>query len=307
MTFDLERYQYQSEKIDLTGIEWDRAPDTPMSPQAIRSLVYMMDIEGHTSIYLAEILASKASLDPEITGFLHVWAYEEMFHSLALRRFLRSYGVEIPDSRPATVRAGDNAGRVKTTLAILVGSHLFDFFPAVYLCVGAINELTTLWAYQQLVARTGHPVLEELLRRIVRQERRHYAYYRWQAQRHLERSARTRRWTRRFLDRTFGAVGEGVKTQAEIDDLVLHLFSGDDGRQVARRIDAEISRLPGFQGAYLAERTLDRAEQHRRVTTTRHLRRESAAEVTSANHAIIVGSGANMDSSAHSAEEQSAA
>src|SRR5260370_457122 len=141
----------------------------------------MMDIEGHTSIYLGEILASKASLDPEITGFLHVWAYEEMFHSLALRRFLRSYGVDIPDSRPATVRAGDNSGRVKTTLAILVGSHLFDFFPAVYLCVGAINELTTLWAYQQLVARTGHPVLEELLRRIVLQERRHYAYYRWQA------------------------------------------------------------------------------------------------------------------------------
>jgi hypothetical protein len=58
---------------------------------------------------------------------------------------------------------------------------------------------------------------------------------------------------------------------------------------VTRRIDAEISRLPGFQGAYLAERTLDRAEKRRGATTTRHLERESAAEVASANTAIIVG------------------
>lgn len=289
MAFDLERYQYQSAKVDLTGIDWEAVPRSRLSDQAVRSLTYMMDIEGHTSIYLSEILASRSALDPEITGFLHVWAYEEMFHSLALRRFLRAYGVDVPDDRAGQLRRRDNVGRVKTTLAVLLGSNVFDFFPAVYLCVGAINELTTLWAYQQLIERSPHPVLEELLRRIVLQERRHYAYYRWQAERHLERSERTRRRTRRFLDLTFGAVGEGVKSQQEIDDLALYLFDGEDGRRVVRRIDSEIGRLPGFEGAYLAERTLDRAEKRRGLPTTRHLVRESAGDERSANRAVIDG------------------
>lgn len=286
MTFDLERYQYQSRQLDLGGIDWDAVPRTPLTPEAISTLYYMMDIEGHTSIYLSELLVSKASLDPQITGFLHVWAYEEMFHSMAIRRFLREYGEVIPDDRPQTVRRGEGLGRVKTTLAVLIGSYAFDFFPAFYLTVGAINEMTTLWGYQRLVERTGHPVLTDLLRRIVKQERRHYAYYRFQAEKQLLRSQRNRRRARWMLDRTFGAVGEGVKSEQEIDELVLYLFGDVTGRTIARRIDGEISRLPGMDSAYLVERTLDRAERRQGILSTRHLLRESAADMRSANDAL---------------------
>ena len=289
MTFDLERYQYQSRQLDLSGLDWDAVRETPLSPKAISTLYYMMDIEGHTSIYLSELLVSKASLEPEITGFLHVWAYEEMFHSLALRRFLREYGEVIPDDRARGVRTGEGLGRVKTTLAILLGSYVFDFFPAFYLTLGGINELTTLWGYQQLVERTGHPVLEQLLRRIVKQERRHYAYYRHQAERELLRSSRHQRRTRWMLDHSFGAVGEGVKTEQEIDELVLYLFGDAAGRRVARRIDGEIARLPGMEGAYLVEKTLDRAERRQRVASTRDLVRESADDMRSANDALTGG------------------
>lgn len=288
MAFDLERYQYQSRQIDLSGIAWERVRDTPLSPEAVRALYYMMDIEGHTSIYLSELLVSKACMDPAVTGFLHVWAYEEMFHSMALRRFLRAYGEEIPDDRARQIRRGEGFKRITTTLAVMFGSYLFDFFPAFYLSVGAINEMTTLWGYQRLAQRTRHPVLQELLRRIVKQERRHYAYYRAQAEAHLLASATARRRTRWMLDRTFGAVGEGVKSQAEIDGLVLYLFGDVDGRLVARRIDAEIGRLPGLSGAYLTERTLDRAERNAGVVSTRSQLRESAADMRSANDALTV-------------------
>lgn len=286
MTFDLARYQQRSGKLDLDGIAWERVPDSPLTERDIAALEYMMDIEGHTSIYLSELLVSRASLEPEITGFLHVWAYEEMFHSLALARFLRAYGVEVPEDRAGRLRRRDNAGRIRTTLAVLVGSHLFDFFPAFYLTLGAINEMTTLWGYQRLAELTGHPELGELLARIVRQERQHYAYYRHAAGQRLMSSAPTRRRTRWLLDRSFGAVGEGVKPQAEIDRLVLHLFGDARGRQVARRIDGEIGRLPGMEGCYLVERTLDRAQRRCGVTSTAVLARESADELRSANDAI---------------------
>ena len=46
---------------------------------------------------------------------------------------------------------------------------------------GAINELTTLTGYYQLIRRSSHPVLHQMLRRVIQDERRHFAFYRAQA------------------------------------------------------------------------------------------------------------------------------
>jgi rubrerythrin len=259
MGFDLARYQEASGRLDLTGIEWEAAPRMPLEPAALEALIYMMDVEGHTSIYLSELLVSKACMDPEITGFLHVWAYEEMFHSLALARFLNAYGVEIAADHQARLRARTDVATMRTTLSIMLASRVLDSFAALYLTIGAINELSTLWGYQLLAQRTQHPVLQELLARIVKQERKHYAYYRWQARRRLSRSAIARALTRRYLDRRFVAVGYGVKSLAEVHSLARYLLCGPDGMHAARSIDQEIARLPGMRGAFLAQRTRQRA------------------------------------------------
>jgi len=275
MAFDLARYQQRSAKLDLSGIAWDAVPRTPLSADAIHAIEYMMDIEGHTSIYLSELLVSKACMDPSITGFLHVWAYEEMFHSLALRRFLEAYGVPVADERQERLRRETNALRVRTTLGIMFASRAVDVFAAVYLTIGALNELTTLHGYHRLARRAGHPILEDLLTRIAKQERVHYAFYRSQAARLLENSGLARFITRTYLRRSYVAVGAGVKPQGDIDRLVGYLLDGPDGREVARNIDGEIGRLPGLRGLHLAERTLDRATTpgvgtHLRAVSLRH-------------------------------------
>ena len=55
---------------------------------------------------------------------------------------------------------------------------------------GAINELTTLTGYRRLAAVAGHPVLSDLLDRIVLDESRHFFFYYRQAEIRLERPAR---------------------------------------------------------------------------------------------------------------------
>jgi hypothetical protein len=45
---------------------------------------------------------------------------------------------------------------------------------------------------------------------------------------------------------------------AETEFLASHLFAGDEGRQMARRIDRRIDRLPGLAGLHL----LARAAEH---------------------------------------------
>ena len=94
--FDLDRYLRNSKKVDLSGIDWIRVPDHPLSDGDVMCLHYMMDIETHTVIYLRDLLATRVAVDPQITAFLCCWVYEELWHGEAFSDFLRSYGIEVP-------------------------------------------------------------------------------------------------------------------------------------------------------------------------------------------------------------------
>jgi hypothetical protein len=118
---------------------------------------------------------------------------------------------------------------------------------------GAINELTTLTGYQRLAEVAEHPVLSDLLARIMKDESRHFFFYYRQAERRLARSARAARVTRLLVDRFWAPVGSGVQPAAETRFLATYLFAGADGRAAARKIDDTIRRLPGFAGAGLLE------------------------------------------------------
>src|SRR5207302_9703385 len=79
--------------------------------------------------------------------------------------------------RIANVRANLGFQNSVSLLSTMVGSWLLKDFSAVYLTIGAINELSTLTAYAALIRKSGHPVLKDLLGRIIKDERRHFAFY----------------------------------------------------------------------------------------------------------------------------------
>src|SRR2546422_7231856 len=90
--FDLDRYLRASKRVDLSTVEWGRIPDHPLSEPEARCLAYMMDIESHTAVFLRDLLATRASFEPEVTAFLSCWAYEELWHGEAFSRFLGAAG-----------------------------------------------------------------------------------------------------------------------------------------------------------------------------------------------------------------------
>jgi hypothetical protein len=234
-----------------------------------------MDIETHTVIYLRDLLATRAATDPHITAFLSCWVYEELWHGEAFSEFLRHYGLEVPaeprlpdgstplPSRPRRTRAVREQLGIGHKLALLpsmVGSAVMRDFVALHMTWGAINELTTLTGYYQLIRRSDHPVLHEMLRRVILDERRHFAFYRAQAKARLEGNPRAGRLVRAALKAFWTPVGAGVKGAEEVDALALYLF-GDapEGREAIREIDATISGLPGLEGLTLLEDVLDKA------------------------------------------------
>jgi hypothetical protein len=275
--FDLDRYLRNSRKVDLSGIDWAEVPKHPLSDGDVMCLHYMMDIEAHTVIYLRDLLATRVAADPQITAFLSCWVYEELWHGEAFSDFLRSYGIEVPaepklpdGSTPLPTRrnrwrevrvrigVGNGLGIVPTMLGSLAARD----FAAIHMMWGAVNELTTLTGYYALIRRTEHPVLHQLLRRVIHDERRHFAFYRAQAKARMERSAVARKMVRWVLSRLWTPVGAGVKSEEEVDALALYLF-GDcpEGREQARGIDGTIQKVPGLEGLTLIGDYLNAADR----------------------------------------------
>lgn len=143
----------------------------------------------------------------------------------------------------------------------MAAARVVPDFVAVHMTWGAINELSTLHAYRRVVANTGHPVLGELLARIVKDERRHYAFYAGQARKRLDGNPAAQRLVRWALDRFWAPVGTGVRPLAETDHVVLCLFGDAAGREVVAEMEAELSRLPGLSGTRLLRRALAQAER----------------------------------------------
>jgi hypothetical protein len=141
-------------------------------------------------------------------------------------------------------------------VATLAAAAVFKDFVALHMTWGALNELTTLTGYHRLIARTEHPVLVEMLQRIVKDERRHFAFYRSQARMRLARSAQARKVTRWAMEHLWAPVGTGVRPQEETDFVIGWLFGDEEGRASAMEIDRTMAELPGFEGTRLARDAL---------------------------------------------------
>jgi rubrerythrin len=246
-TFDLEKYLNISRRLDVEDIDWADVPNHPLSDEEVRVLQYFIDIETYTIIYLKELLSTPAALDTNITAFLGCWNYEEYFHGHNLERFLKAAGVAARKDN-GMVKKDENFLNKIWLLAMTAASKVLDWrFICVHMSWGALNELSTLMAYQQIIEKTRHPILQELCRRIIKDERRHFSFYYNQAKMRLQDNF-SRALTRRIMDKYWSVVGSGQKPDEDVNFIARYLFGDESGRRAAEEMDRMMGALPGFEG-----------------------------------------------------------
>jgi hypothetical protein len=265
--FDLERYLRVSGATKPEYFDWT-TPQPRLSDDALFTIAYMMDIESHTIVYLRDLLSTRVVRDNEVTAFLSCWAYEEFFHSLLLRRFLATQGVAIDDQRFADLRSKSSLADRVIRPGIAILSRATRHFPAVHMTFGAINEISTLTGYRALIARTDiahdrsdsqRPLLTTILERIIKDERRHFAFYFNQARRRLQARA-ARRLTALLVRNFWTPVGVTVRGDPSMRRVCAYLFPGEGGVESLATVDRAIARLPGLEWFDLGARYARRVQ-----------------------------------------------
>ena len=244
-SFNIENYLNHSKKVDVTDLDFSEARNYPLSENEKRCLTYMMDIESHTIVFLKGILSTCAITDPETTAFLSCWAYEEFFHGRTIKKFLDSCGIDFSPTRFGDIQKDATFREWIEGVGASFLCHLTRHFHGVYLTWGAISELTTLEAYGVLARRTENPILAEVLRRLAKDERRHFAFYYNKARTQLQHP-HAQKLTTFILKKFWLPVGAGLKPDEEVSFISRFVLGDNPGASVAARIDATIAKLPGL-------------------------------------------------------------
>jgi len=265
--FDLERYLRNSKKVDISDLDFADAAKYPLTPAEIRSLTYMMDIESHTIVYLRSILSTCAIEDPDTTAFLSCWAYEEHFHGRTIGQFLSACGIAHSRDRIAEVQRATSYKEWLKDMGASLICQLSRHFHAAYLTYGAISELSTLEGYGVMARRTRNPILAEIMRRLAKDERRHFSFYYNKARSRLQ-DRNAQRLTTFIIKHFWLPVGGGVKPDAEVEWILSFILGDSMGAQIASRIDQTIAKLPGF--AWFDRLTRSREEALRKATPAAH-------------------------------------
>lgn len=246
-SFNIERFMEGSGKVDLSDIDWSEVPKHRVTPEARRVLRYFLNTESSTFFYVKTLMMTKAPFtEPELAPFISVWNYEEEFHGRAFKKFLEAYGDPIRQEFREDLYFNRGFGEKIDEYGQRILEKLFpEVWPAVHMVWGVVQEWTTYCAYQALIDRVNHPVLNEVCRRIMKQELRHFAFYKDQARKRLQ-SKRAQRVTTAALKIAWTPVGDGMSPKSEVYHALQFLFDGMHG-SAANKIDQRVRELPGLE------------------------------------------------------------
>ena len=260
MQLTIDRYTQLVGPVQIDDLDLQRAfAAAPLDEDALRCLRYMHDVELHTVCYLRDLLVTSAHRDPEVTTFLTFWSFEEWWHGAAIAKVLAAHGEVAGAARVAALRRSRRVREAAAPLFHLIGSAVAGTaMTAIHMSWGAVNEWTTQAGYARLAIKAHHPVLADLLKRIMRQEGRHIDFYASQASRRLAASRKAQVLTRSALRRMWAPVGSDIMPDPEVRHLISYLFGDNDGMDMARRIDRRVDQLPGLRGLQLVTGAAER-------------------------------------------------
>jgi rubrerythrin len=242
----------------VSNIPWHEVKKYPIDPRLFPVLKYMRDIESLTDIYHEQLRPTPTGRNPVIRRFMERWGEEELLHGELLNRFLEEAGVPsnedwMQQNKREVPRGYNVTSLIASLLTNCVGRH----FTATHMTYGAINEISTLQGYRQLIKIANHPVLTQILTQIMREESVHAQFYWSVARIELARSEFSQKIARFVIGKFWAPVGSGARPLDETNYTIATVFRGSEGLEIVKKnICSRTQQLPGFEGLDVVSRRL---------------------------------------------------
>ncbi len=245
MAFAIDKFLDLSKAVVTSDLDWTYIQEVGVTDDEARALRYMSDVESHTIIFLRDLLSGHTARDREITAFLACWVYEETQHGRALDRFLAACGR--PREANHFEKVIEGAGfkeQVEAFLTIYL-AKVTPHFAATHMAWGAIQEMMAASAYTQLAYYTRNKELSKLLLRMAKDERRHQAFYYYQAEKRLHHPFAAA-MANLAMKKFWSPVGLGVGENFGLEFIASLLFDDERGQEELRSMDRKFAKLPSL-------------------------------------------------------------
>lgn len=245
MAFAIDKFLELSKAVITTDLNWSYIQEVGVTDDEARALRYMSDVESHTIIFLRDLLHGHTARDREITAFLSCWVYEETQHGYALDKFLSACGRPREANRfEQVIKDAGFKEQVEAFFTVNLAKAT-PHFAATHMGWGAIQEMMAASAYTQLAYYTRNRELSKLLLRLAKDERRHQAFYYYQAEKRLQHPFALA-MAATAMKLFWSPVGLGVGETRGLEFIACLLFDDERGQEELRLMDRKFSKLPGF-------------------------------------------------------------
>jgi rubrerythrin len=232
---------------DAGPVPWDesRLVAAHVDEPACRILHVVSGLEADTEITTRHARTLGIDRADDVSAFLDVWAAEEAEHAHALGALLAHQTYRAPEPAPASIER-------RRRLVALLPRQVLGRLPQtglLYCALGAAAEYVTIAVYDELSGLVDDPAVDDLLRSISRQERRHCAFFLSAARaRARAMSSVNGRLTRRVLVEMWDPPGVPSLGLAAWRDAFAPFLADAELRARVLEMDRVVDSIPHLEG-----------------------------------------------------------
>lgn len=233
------------------NVPYDKIDRAKLTDADLFAVFVTLHIENYSDVYTKLLLKHYADT-PVLRDFIVNWESEEENHARVLERYLITLGIPLDELRANYAKVDKNDFPFPSTDQ--TGLNVFVFF----------QELLTREMYTKILKSCREPVLVDILKRVVRDEERHYRFYKQALDLRLKLDRRDTYKQFLAIIRLFGMPQTMFRQKAMTDQLITyyHYDFGEIGniaQPVAKFLEASpsrwLSRSPRLQKLWQSRRS----------------------------------------------------
>lgn len=206
---EFDRFMARADEVRWSpdDIAFDRIDHSKLTLQDLFSVYVTLHIENYSDVY-RELLVNAYSDVPLVRRFVLNWEREEENHARTLEKYLTSLGYSIAELQNSYGLVQKKDFPVPTRDQ--AGLNIFVF----------LQELLTRESYKKILKATQEPVLTQIMKRVIRDEERHYRFYKQALELRMRLDRRDTLKQARHVLRTFQMPQTMHRQNAMTDQLV---------------------------------------------------------------------------------------